>query len=319
MRTYKILVPALLMLIIRFSAPAQEMSVEKYIDTYSPLAVEEMNKYKVPASITLAQGILESGSGNSELARHANNHFGIKCHKGWTGKTYHYDDDEKDECFRKYNSAEDSYLDHSQFLLTRERYAFLFQLEVTDYKGWARGLKQAGYATNPRYPDLLIRIIEENELQRFDMANPDVRKPLANVEHKTVKAVERGTAAPAMEAVKPAGTAVNGRKIYENNGVKCVYAENGDTWAGVASEFGIYGWQVRKYNELTGKDELKAGELVYLEKKRSKAAFDYHVVEPGEDMRNISQRYAVKLKSLCRMNGMKTGEEPPVGDVILLR
>ncbi len=144
------------------------MPVDKYVDIYKDIAVAEMQNYGIPASITLAQGILESNCGGSELAVNANNHFGIKCQKEWTGKTYLKDDDKEDECFRKYKTVEDSYRDHSEFLKTRPWYAALFTLDITDYKGWAYGLKQAGYATNPKYSELLIKIIEDNKLYRFD-------------------------------------------------------------------------------------------------------------------------------------------------------
>ena len=151
-----------------------KISVEDYILNYKDVAIDKMRVYGIPASITLAQGILESGSGNSELARKANNHFGIKCHKDWKGKTFHMDDDAKNECFRKYKSPDESYRDHSLFLTTRDRYADLFELDITDYRGWARGLKKAGYATNPKYPQLLIKIIEENRLYEFDIGiTPD--------------------------------------------------------------------------------------------------------------------------------------------------
>jgi len=164
-----LLITGILILAFQFPGFSQKkITVEEYIDKYQDLAISEMKKHRIPASIKMAQAILESGSGNSELAVKANNHFGIKCHKGWTGKTYHKDDDEKDECFRKYKSPEDSYRDHSHFLTSRDRYKSLFDLEITDYKGWAYGLKQAGYATNPRYPELLIRIIEVNGLTRLD-------------------------------------------------------------------------------------------------------------------------------------------------------
>ena len=155
--------------LLSFSGYSQaKITVEEYISLYKDLAIKEMKTYRIPASVTLAQGILESENGNSPLALEANNHFGIKCHKEWTGKTYIYDDDIKDECFRKYIKVEDSYRDHSEFLTTRDRYKSLFDLDITDYKGWAYGLKEAGYATNPRYPEILIRIIEENGLMELD-------------------------------------------------------------------------------------------------------------------------------------------------------
>ena len=164
-----IIIISLFLFILNYTCRSQEkVTVAEYIDLYTDLAIKEMKNYHIPASITLAQGILESENGNSPLAIEANNHFGIKCHQEWTGKTYNHDDDIKNECFRKYTKAEDSFRDHSEFLTTRDRYKPLFDLDITDYKGWAYGLKQAGYATNPRYPEILIRIIEENGLAELD-------------------------------------------------------------------------------------------------------------------------------------------------------
>ena len=157
----------LFLLLFSFQLSAQNMTRDEYIDKYKDEAIYQMKKYKIPASITLAQGILESGDGNSELAKKSNNHFGIKCHSDWKGERVYHDDDIKDECFRKYNTVRDSYDDHSEFLL-RSRYADLFEYALTDYKSWAKGLKKAGYATNPNYAKLLIKIIEENELYKLD-------------------------------------------------------------------------------------------------------------------------------------------------------
>ena len=289
----------------------------EYIETYAPLAVEEMIKHGIPASITLAQGILESGSGNSELAREANNHFGIKCHKEWQGKTYHMDDDDKDECFRKYRSPEESYYDHSQFLLTRDRYAFLFLLEMTDYKAWATGLKKAGYATNPRYADLLIRIIEENGLHRFDVGEGVSTQ--YSVVSSQLDSVELDYRMGEPFEAELVGNGGNDRNVFENNGVKFIFGREGDTWQGIAEEFGIYGWQVRKYNEMGRRQEIMAGEPVYLERKRSRAAVESHTVAEGETLCNISQRYAVKLKVLQRKNNLEKDAEPEAGSVIRLK
>jgi len=304
---------------------SQEMTVEEYIAKYSDLAVREMKKYHIPASITLAQGILESGSGNSSLAVKANNHFGVKCHKGWTGKTFHMDDDARHECFRKYASVEDSYRDHSEFLATRDRYDFLFLLDITDYKAWAVGLKKAGYATNPLYPDLLIRIIEENELYRFDRGGEAMSKKTEDRSQKTEArsqkteaAVEENLVIAPLEKIL-FGKGGDSREIFLNNKVKFILARKGDTWNSIAQEFGIYGWQVRKYNELTKKDEIVPGEIIYLERKRNRGAVEGHTVKNGETMRNISQRYAVKESMLYRNNDMKKSDRLKEGDYVLLK
>lgn len=302
-----------------------DISVEEYIDTYKDMAVNDMKKYGIPASIKLAQGILESGSGNSQLAKKANNHFGIKCHKGWTGKTFTMDDDKKNECFRKYRHPKDSYRDHSVFLTTRDRYAGLFELKTDDYRGWAFGLKAAGYATNPRYPELLIRIIEENQLYRYDNGTGKA-KVLASGELKNGREVTavHETALTFSELFNdkaPVETSASGRKIFENNGVKFIFIENGDTYYSVAKEFEIYAWQLWKYNELSRKISLKTGNILYLEKKRRKAEKDIkqHVVKAGENMIYISQVYGIRLKRLYKMNDLHRGTEPAVGEVLKLR
>jgi len=248
----------------------QRITVEEYIGLYKDLAAEEMKKHHIPASITLAQGILESENGNSQLAKKANNHFGIKCHKEWTGKTFHQDDDEKNECFRKYQKPEESYHDHSDFLVTRDRYKFLFDLEMTDYKGWAYGLKQAGYATNPRYPELLIRIIEENGLEQYDEKsrqssvvsrqsknhNPN---STFNFQHSTLPSVPP-------EVFEIAGRGGNGRIIFVNNGIRFILAREGDDFYKIAAEFNIYAWQLFTYNDMSREDKIAPGQKVYLEK-----------------------------------------------------
>ena len=312
----------LVMLVLPVTAMAQspqKMTVEAYIGYYSALAVNEMRAYGIPASITMAQGILESGSGNSELARKANNHFGIKCHTGWEGKTFHMDDDRKNECFRKYSSPEDSYRDHSIFLTTRSRYASLFNLPPDDYKGWAKGLKEAGYATNPRYPDLLIRIIEENRLYMLDQGKfvakaegQDDGKAMKNELPEREVVVEN----PGMFRVDGAP---GGRTVYLNNGIKFVIAREGETVHAIAAGFGIYSWQVKKYNELDKDDRLVAGEMVYLERKKNKGGEAVHTVGEGEGMLYISQLYGIRLKSLYRMNRMETGAQPAVGSIIRLK
>jgi hypothetical protein len=299
-----------------------EITVEEYIDTYKAVAIQEMEKHHIPASITLAQGILESGCGNSELARQANNHFGIKCHDGWTGKTYHQDDEEKNECFRKYKDAEESYLDHSYFLTTRDRYHFLFELDLTDYKGWAYGLKKAGYATNPRYPEMLIRIIEENGLTELDEVGS---QQLAVGSHKKSDRSdnpEPGTRNPEFTSAPTSfeiiGRGGNDRVIFRNNGVKFILAREGDNPTMIAAEFEIYTWQIRRYNELPRDGKLLPGQKVYLERKKSQSPVAGHMVEAGESLLSISQDYGVRLKSLSRKNELSDNAELKEGQKVLL-
>ena len=311
-------VNGLIILVLNSVAFSQEkITVEEYIDLYKDIAIKEMKSYHIPASITIAQGILESDNGNSLLARKANNHFGIKCHKEWNGKTFHQDDDEKDECFRKYGNPEDSFRDHSEFLSTRDRYRALFDLELTDYKGWANGLKQAGYATNPRYADLLIRIIEDNELYKFDKAGsrrPDISDE--NSEPRT-RSSELHSGPP--QVFEIAGRGGHERVIFLNNGIKFFIAREGDNAIGIAAEFGIYSWQILAYNELSKHDKIIPGEKVYLERKRKRAGFDYHIVQPGESLRSIAQDYGIRMKALNKLNDKKNDEKLMEGERLLMR
>ena len=296
-----------------------KITYQEYIDAYKDVAIKKMHEYRIPASITLAQGILESGSGNSSLARKANNHFGIKCHKGWKGKTYIMDDDEKNECFRKYKSADDSYRDHSLFLTERDRYSDLFNLKITDYKGWAYGLKKAGYATNPKYPQLLIKIIEENQLYAYD-SKKSVKKTKA--ENKIPQDLIDNSRV-LLKPLKIDGTfykeGPEERKIYKNNGVKYILAKEGDNFKSIADAFNIYAFQVNKYNELEKNDKLTAGQVIYLQKKKSKHKRKHHLAQKDETMYYISQLYGMKLSKLYKFNDMQEGMEPITGQKVKLR
>ena len=297
----------------------QRISTEEYIKTYKDIAIEKMKNYRIPASITLAQGILESGSGNSRLAQKANNHFGIKCHKGWTGKTFYMDDDEKNECFRKYKKAEDSYRDHSLFLTQRGRYSFLFDLKITDYKAWAKGLKKAGYATNPKYPEILISLIERYDLMKYDTQgkkeNQEDKKPVK----KTGKQVVASNLS--VENFKKFEKYPSGRQIFINNDRKLIIAKSGDTFFGLAKEFGIYTWQLYKYNDLEKDYLLKVGDIIYLQKKKRKAAREhrYHEVANGQTIRQISQLYGVRESRLYKINNLPKGVQVGAGEIIKLR
>jgi len=287
------------------------INIEEYIDTYSPIAVEHMKTYGIPASIKLAQAIIESAFGNSDLAKNANNHFGIKCHN-WQGETYHKDDDAKDECFRKYNSPIESFYDHSVFLSTRQRYAFLFDLDITDYRGWARGLSQAGYATNPRYPELLIGVIERNNLQRFDSG--------AEIEltaEDRRKQREKVTVAQTDRATRQSPT----REIRLNNRVKYILAQAGDTPESIASMLDMAPWQIYKYNGLEKGDVMRSQQRIYLQPKRRRSfEHERHVVQRGENIKSISETYAVKEQHLFRMNpNIHPDGLLNEGQVILLR
>ena len=274
---------------------------EEYIMRFKDDAISEMLMHGVPASITLAQGMLESDNGNSALATYANNHFGIKCHKGWEGLTYMADDDQKNECFRKYASVLDSYSDHSNFLKFRPRYAFLFELKNTDYKSWAQGLKDAGYATDPKYPERLIKIIEANNLYQYD----------------NQQALAKITPVIATKYAKITSPALN--KIMLFNNIKYLIVKKGDTFFKIASDYDIEPRQLRKYNDLSKEDKLMPGQKLYLQPKRKRGVEEFHMVQKGETMYSISQLQGVKLKQLYKKNLLKPGEEPKVGDKLWLR
>jgi LysM repeat protein len=280
------------------------MTREEYISTFADLAMREMLRVGIPASITLAQACLESDNGNSTLAVRGNNHFGIKCHE-WKGKTMRHHDDSRNECFRVYNSVYESYMDHSQFLTTKSRYAPLFELNPHDYRGWAKGLKKAGYATASNYAALLIKIIEENELYRYDVlvlegglgSGTDTTSHITEHHYPTT------------------------RRILMNNRVEYIVVEPGDTPESLRNELSLYKNELCRYNNLYKGAKLEPGQVIYLQPKRNKAARgnEIHVVEEGQTMYDISQIYGVKLKKLYRRNLMAEGEQPLEGSEIYLR
>ena len=291
--------------IIAFAQPAERfMTREQYIDKYSEEAINQMVDYKIPASITLAQGILESSNGNSELAKYGNNHFGIKCHN-WEGQEIYQDDDKKNECFRKYSSALESFEDHSIFLSTRNRYASLFQLDLKDYKGWAKGLKKAGYATNPKYAYILISLIEKHQLNKFDKSTFLAKsKPTKKSSQRTRAAIHQ----PVMHEVK----------IHTNN-IRFILAKKGDTFYSISREFDMGLWQIFKYNELQKGDILKVGDIIFLQPKRNRCKHAYHIVQKGDDLSSISQFYGVKLKKISKRNNLSVDSKLIVGSKIYLK
>lgn len=315
----------LLFALLPLSLFAQRITPEEYIQTYKDIAIREMKTHKIPASITLAQGLLESGAGNSALAREAKNHFGIKCHKGWEGDTYYMDDDEKNECFRKYKNPEESFKDHSEFLCGRSRYAALFDLDITDYEGWAKGLKAAGYATNPKYAQLLIDRINLYELTQYDQIALGLLKEseVEPVDPEVVEEYFELAYAPEDKSVFPlADMTPDGRFIYENNKVRFVFAKEGETPEKLAEAFGIKFKRFCEYNCLKHPEEVifHSGDVVYLSKLRNRnwKAKPYTVQE-GETLRDVALRFAVKPRSIQHMNGVKEGERLFKGQVLRLR
>ena len=281
----------------------QKSTREGYIADFSDLAMREMLRVGIPASITLAQGCLESNNGNSTLAVKGNNHFGIKCHD-WTGKKIYHDDDSKNECFRSYTSAYESYTDHSVFLTTKTRYASLFEISPHDYRGWAKGLKKAGYATANNYATLLIRIIDDNELYKFDLMVLD--GSLDGIDTTSFRAGH--------------GLGCQ-RQVLLNNNIEYILSEPGDTPESLRVELELYKNEIYRYNNLYKGAKLETGSIIYLQPKRRKAAQgnEIHSVDFGETMYDISQTYGVKLKHLYRKNHMMEGEQPLEGTDIYLR
>ncbi len=292
-----------LLFITLIPADAQSIKWNKsysdYFSTWGEVAVQQMVQYRIPASITLAQGVLESGAGKSELARKANNHFGIKCN-GWTGRKSYHDDDERGECFRAYDNAYQSYVDHSVFLTNSPRYRRLFDLKRTDYKGWAKGLKACGYATSPTYATRLIEIIETYGLHRYDVG----------------KGFDK-------QRIEQMHQSADQRQVFTFNNNYYVRARRGDTFRRIADDVDVSYRRLAKFNERDKNDTLEEGEIIWLQKKRRKAPKEFknrpHRVEPGESMYIISQRYGIRLKNLYKMNGLSPDYVIQAGDLLRVR
>ncbi len=337
----------LTLLLFSLISYAQDRDIE-YIRTYAKLAVEEMHLYKVPASITLSQGILETGGGQSRLAEIANNHFGIKCKKEWTGDIITHTDDAPNECFRKYNSVQESYRDHSKFLAERPYYKDLFRLDILDYKGWAHGLKKAGYATNPKYAGILISRIEKYKLNEFDrllphevesklteMFGPSNTPLLSGISETSETIGEIITATipnpitvVVEETIDQQGKTIEMAQREENpmmrvkrhaNGVQYIVAYEGENLSKLANLYEMNPKHLAGYNELPVNGKLTSGQLVFLDKKKNKGTEKYYKVQEGENMYLISQKTGMKVSKLYRMNRMKAGQQPKPGTVLNLQ
>ena len=307
------------MILLTWPVAARErMSTAAYIATYAQLAVREMNRSGVPASITLAQGILESDSGNSTLAIEANNHFGIKCKSDWTGSSVYHDDDAVGECFRKYSNVTESFKDHSDFLRSQQRYATLFTYKITDYKSWAIGLKAAGYATSPTYAERLIRIIEENKLMYYDNGDsPETtyRRSIFGKMRKQPITIDAIAKDPAFYVV------IAKRKISKYNGTKYVMVKDNETMQQLAREIRKSPSALRRYNEVDKLYEPKGGERIYIQRKQVRAAkgITRHVVTSGESIRSIAQLYGMQSKALMRYNHISSQGTLRVGQELVLQ
>lgn len=332
----------------------ERQTKQEYIARYKSLAIAHMERYGIPASIIMAQGILESDSGNSPLARRSNNHFGIKCKSSWTGERVYHDDDEKGECFRKYSSVEESYIDHSEFLDTQPRYDSLFVYSSTDYRSWARGLKAAGYATAPDYAERLIRIIEDNRLdlldsedggRRYDDYTTGALDPVTGAEQSTplsditIAAKDSGTAATAERSGGDSGMTAHdtssidpdtfrvtinsyrGYNVYMANTAHYVVAKQGDSYRSIGRLFDISASTLRRFNDADKGAEPREGEIVYIDRKLSRWTGDnsLHVVHRGQTLASIAQWYGIRLRSLAKMNRIRPTARLTEGQTIRLK
>lgn len=329
------LIVAFLALLLSFSAASAQtrQTKEEYINRYKDIAIDHMERYGIPASITMAQGILESDSGNSNLARKSNNHFGIKCKKDWTGERVYHTDDAPNECFRKYESVEDSYLDHAEFLDNSPRYDSLFAYSATDYKSWARGLKAAGYATAKDYAERLIRLIEDNKLYLLDQENGlqlyasrnrgenNINDNFASQSSVNTPTTHNGSIDPNQYRVTE--RTYKGYSVYTINRTSMLIARNGDKFSDIASTFAIPEKLLRKYNEINPKSTADpiAGEIIYIERKPTKwsGQESHHTVSRDETLTSIAQLYGIRQRNLARMNKLKVTATLNEGDKLRLK
>lgn len=305
----RLIVPIFLFVSLLSIAQNRNQIYLSYIELYHQLAEKQQKEHRIPASIVLAQGLLESGAGQSDFARQSNNHFGIKCNTDWTGDKIYHDDDAMGECFRKYDQVLDSYEDHAAFLKNRPRYSSLFDLEPTDYEGWAQGLKKAGYATDPTYAFKLISIIEVYDLHRFDLGNAYNSKDF-----------NKATIANGYGSMGKIQGAMN-HIVYRVNGTRFLTSCNDDSYAVIADEFKTTESRIREYNEVDSSSGLPIGTRVYIESKKNKAPkeCETHVVQYGESMYSISQDYGVKVEKFYAINKMSFNEGISFSQVLKLR
>ncbi|MCY7291455.1 MAG: glucosaminidase domain-containing protein [Ferruginibacter sp.] len=291
---------------------AQKITPNEYINTYRDIAIAEMKRSGIPASVTLAQGILETECGNSDLVKRSNNHFGIKCKSTWTGESVKHTDDAPNECFRKYSKPEESYKDHSDYLKTSPRYASLFELDPSDYKGWAFGLKKAGYATNPRYPQIVIFNIEKYNLQQYDNMTPE------EVDNIAINQIATSQKVAVVET--PVASIEQSIKLNTKfNGLKGLYASKGTSLLAIATMTDIDLAKLMEYNDLTTDGLLKDDQLIYLEKKPKQGNRDFYIALQKETLYDIAQNNAVQLKYLSQFNNMSSTETVQKGTKIKLR
>jgi hypothetical protein len=299
-------------------------TILNYIDSYKEVAVAEMQRSGVPASITLAQGIHETMAGTSVLVRKSNNHFGIKCNTGWTGESVSHDDDRRGECFRKYDDPLQSYRDHSDFLKNRPRYAFLFQIDPLDYEDWARGLKKAGYATNPKYPQILIKLIEDYHLQDYTLiamgkmeAGQEMiakNRPASNSQVTQVSQTRQETVQPVAEKEKinyPSGE-------FRINETRVVFVPRNTPLLSIAKQYHVPLARIFEFNEMPETEELQNDQLIYLQRKRKTGVNEFHIVKPGETLAHIASVECIRMEVLLELNYLNASARPAVGEQLYL-
>lgn len=315
------------LIVVGISHAQSRQTREEYIEKYKYIAIAHMERYGIPASITMAQGILESDSGNSVLSKSSNNHFGIKCKKTWKGGRVYHDDDAKGECFRSYPSVEASYQDHAEFLDSSPRYDSLFVYPSTDYRSWARGLKAAGYATAPDYAQRLVRIIENNHLYLLDQEDGAMRYSSYMASgSETENWFENHSTTASGELVDPNAFRVTinshcGYNVYRNNRVCYVIAKEGDTFRTLGTVFRISERNLRKFNDAAKTATLAKGDIVYIERKKSRWEGNalLHVVRHDETLHSLSQSYGIRKRSLAKINSIRRGRDVSNGQTVRLR
>ena len=316
---------AILFSFFSFCAFAQRITIEEYVDQFKDIAMNEMRRSGVPASITLAQGILESENGNSELVKKSNNHFGIKCKSTWTGESVTHDDDANGECFRAYTNAGDSYRDHSDFLKANQRYASLFKLDPTDYAAWARGLKKAGYATNPKYPELLMKYIEQNNLQQYSLIvlnklpETDIAASIAAAnENKTVPEVAASDNKP-QPAIQNAVLSADPGKVISINRIKCVFEKKGTSLLAIANKNNIGLSKLMEFNDMTEEGLLGKDQYIYLAKKAKTGDQEFYIVQSAETLNDVAQLTGVQLKYILAYNNLNEAAKLYPGTKLFLQ
>lgn len=293
--------------------------IQNYINTYKETAIAEMQRTGVPASIKLAQGIHETTAGTSDLVRRSNNHFGIKCKSNWTGESVRHTDDAPHECFRKYDDPSQSYRDHSDFLKGSSRYASLFDLDPLDYTAWAYGLKKAGYATNPRYPQIIIKLIETWHLQDYTLialgkmpAENNMAATMAEPDQEEVVVAVASAPIPVQRRDYPQGE-------FKINNTRVIYAEAGTSILAIAQQYNIPLTRIFEFNELEQTEVLLRDQLIYLQRKRKTGSSDFHIVKQGETIQDIAREEAIRLESLLEYNHLQSYMQPAAGEQLYLR